>query len=272
MNPDRCPAILVHGWKSHPGVWNHLVPRLRDELIPTWIFDHTRLDNTRIEVIAGHLGEYIDQMRKETRYSGQIDIVCHSMGTCLARYMLEVLDRTGGGQVRQLIGIGPPNHGSALAELFNHPEQGPVIIKKLSGTFVPNDYDPAHDVIVQQFRPGSKTMVALKNAGLRTDITYRIICAANPAANRDFFPPFDGKTWELSPDGSWQMTLAGDGIVANSESRLSGAGFDVLPADGACVGNPDQYCHIRLPRTPEVVERVVAYLKDPGTVPSSICP
>jgi hypothetical protein len=187
--------------------------------------------------------------------------------------MVEVLDRAGDRQVRQLIGIGPPNHGSALAELFNHPEQGPVIIKKLSGTFVPKDYNPADDVIVQQFRPGSKTMKALQNAGLRMDISYRIICAANHTGKPEFFPPFEGKTWEWSADGSWQTTFAGDGIVANSESRLSGAGLDVLPADpGACAGNPEQYCHILLPRTPEVVERVVAYLKDPGTLPYCICP
>jgi len=273
MNSHRCPVVLVHGWKSHPGIWNRLVPRLREDQIPVWNFDHTQEDNTRIEIIAGRLSEYIDQMREETGCCGQIDMVCHSMGTCIARYMLEAQGGVGDGEVRQLIGIGPPNHGSALAELFNHPDHGPGIIKKLSGIFVPDGYVPQSDVIVQQFRPGSKTMMALQAAGLRTDISYRIICAANPTADPGFFPPFDGKTWEQSADGSWQMTLAGDGIVATSESCLSGAGLDVLPSDaGMLAGNPGQYCHILLPRTPEVVERIFAYLRDPGTRPHRICP
>lgn len=273
MNSPRCPVVLVHGWKSHPGIWNRLVPRLREEQIPVWNFDHARRDNTRIEIIAGLLGEYIDQMREVSGYSGQIDMVCHSMGTCIARYMLEVQDGAGDGQIRQLIGIGPPNHGSALAELFNHPDHGPGIIEKLSGIFVPKGYEPKSDVIVQQFRPGSTTMMALQAAGLRTDISYRIICAANHTRIPDFFPPFEGKTWEQSADGCWQTTPAGDGIVATSESCLSGAGLDILPADpGMLANNPGRYCHILLPRTPEVVERVVAYLKDPGTKPYRICP
>jgi len=188
------------------------------------------------------------------------------MGTCVARYMLEVLDGTSKKErVRQLIGIGPPNNGSALAELFNHPEYGKEIIRKLSGIFVPENYDPASDLIVQQFRPQSTTMKILAAAGLRGDIAYRILCAENLTQAPEFFPSFDGKTWECTPEGGWRQTFDGDGIVPQSDSILAGVGLDIVPADPAHLELArDGYCHIRLPRNPEVIDRIIWYLKNPA--------
>jgi hypothetical protein len=58
------------------------------------------------------------------------------------------------------------------------------------------------------------------------------------------------------------MTYSGDGIVPLSDSLLPGAAMEVLPADPSTLdGDAAQYCHIRLPRAPEVVERVVGYLR-----------
>ena len=155
------------------------------------------------EAIAIALQDYIHAKRRETGYDGPVDLVCHSMGTCIARYLLEVID--GGAQeeqVRLLVGIGPPNNGSSMAELFNDPDRGPEVIQDLAGVFVPRDYDPADDIIVQEFRPGSGTVAALRAAGTRSDITYRIILTANLTATPAFFPVFDGRTWELSPEES----------------------------------------------------------------------
>ena len=60
------------------------------------------------------------------------------MGTCIVHHLLEVTARVEHSQkVRQLIGLGPPNNGSALAELFHDPKHGEEIINKLTGTFVP---------------------------------------------------------------------------------------------------------------------------------------
>jgi hypothetical protein len=44
--------------------------------------------------------------------------------------------------VRQLIGLGPPNNGSALAELFHDPKRGEEIINRLTVVFVPKGFDP----------------------------------------------------------------------------------------------------------------------------------
>jgi len=40
-------------------------------------------------------------------------------------------------QVRQLIGLGPPNTGSALVELFHDPVRGAEVFNRLTGVFVP---------------------------------------------------------------------------------------------------------------------------------------
>ena len=132
MPQKPIPVVLVHGWKSHPGIWNRLVPRLNEEGISFWSFDYTRLYGASMEVIAGTLRDFIATQREEQGYSGSIDMVCHSIGSCIARYLLEVMDGTTRHErVRQLIAIGPPNNGSALAELFCDPVIGPEITARL---------------------------------------------------------------------------------------------------------------------------------------------
>jgi hypothetical protein len=104
-------------------------------------------------------------------------------------------------------------------------------------------------------------MTALREAGIRPDIRYRLLCAENITRTSSFFPCFEGKTCELQPDGTWHMTFAGDGIVPHADSVLPGAALEILPASPTTLdGDAGQYCHIRLPRAPEVVERVVSYL------------
>ncbi|MDD3934248.1 esterase/lipase family protein [Methanoculleus sp. UBA303] len=269
-NSKRCPAVLVHGWRSHPGIWNRLTPGLSEAAVPFWSFDHAGMQGAGTETIALALQDYIHAKREEAGYGGPVDIVCHSMGTCIARYLLEVLDGDAREeQVRLLVGIGPPNNGSAMAELFNDPERGPEVIRSLAGVFVPQDYDPGDDTIVQEFRPGSRTVAALRDAGTRDDIAYRIVLAANLTATPAFFPVFGGRTWELAPGGEWRTTYAGDGIVPHTDSYLPGAGLDILPADpGNLARHPEHYCHTMLPRNPEVVARVMEYLSARPSSPS----
>ncbi|MGB8220838.1 MAG: acetyltransferase [Methanoregula sp.] len=269
MLSQSIPVVLVHGWKSHPGIWNRLTPQLNEAGIPFWIFDYTSLNGASMEEIARALRDYISTQREEQEYIGSIDMVCHSIGSCITRYLLEIMDGSDRHeQVRQLIAIGPPNNGSSLAELFCDPVIGPEITKRLVGTFVPEHFDPTADIIVQACRPGSTTMTALRKAGIRPDIAYRLLCAENTTCTPSFFPCFEGKTCELQPDGNWHMTYSGDGIVPHSDSVLPGAAIEILPADPAALdGDAAQYCHIRLPRAPEVVERVLGYLRQSLTTP-----
>jgi hypothetical protein len=214
--------------------------------------------------IAESLHAYLLDVRDECGWSGPVDMVCHSIGTCIVRYLLEVVDGAERKQaVRQLIGLGPPNKGSALAELFNDPQRGEEIINRLTGVFVPRGYDPAADRLVQDVRPGSPVIHNLRTAGLRSDITYRIIVTANPDDVPGFFPWFQGRTWELAENGRYRATLEGDGIVAHRESALPGISLEVLSASLEGEDHlpaPDQYCHVNLPRNPLVIDRIMQYL------------
>jgi len=260
----RIPAVLVHGWNSHPGIWNRLCPLLAESSVPVWKFDHTGMRDAALPEIAAALAGYIAETRDTTGYGGKVDVVCHSVGTCIARYLFEVLDREAGtGKVRQLIGIGPPNNGSALAELFHDPGRKDQIISRLTGVFVPEGFDPGADRIVQDVRPGSEVMQRLRSAGTRPDITYRVIVTANPGGVPAFFPWFGGRTWMRTGDGNYAVTLDGDGIVPNRESALPGVPLDIIPAGETlsdALPEPGQYCHINLPRNPVVMERVLQYL------------
>jgi len=264
MKGDRYPVILVHGWNSHPGIWKKLVIRLEEAKIPYKKFDHTGMQGSALPDIAESFNTYLREVRHENSWSGPVDIVCHSIGTCIVRYLLEVVDRRDRTQaVRQLIGLGPPNNGSALAELFNDPKRGEEIINRLTGVFVPQGFDPTADRLVQDVRPGSPVIRSLRTAGLRSDITYRIIVTANPEDVSGFFPLFGGKTWEMAENGRYRATLDGDGVVAHKESVLPGISLDVLPASSEGedhLPQPDQYCHINLPRNPIVIERIMQYL------------
>jgi len=257
-------VVFVHGWNSHPGIWNRLCRRLDTENIPYRKFDHSGMQDTSLEEIAEAFGDFIRNLRSTTQYEGQIDVVCHSVGTCIARYFLEAGSGAGRHErVRQLIGIGSPNNGSALAELFFNPEHGPKIIRQLNGVFVPQGFDPHTDPLVQGVRPSSRTMQKLRSAGIRNDITYHMIVTANPDSIPAFFPLFGGKTWESSEDGTYALTGNGDGIVAHRESALPGVTLDILPAekdDTMDLIPVDQYCHINLLKNPRVIGRIMEYL------------
>jgi len=256
---ERHPVVLVHGWNHHPGIWNKLCPRLVNEGVPVWRFDFSTMEHPSIPTVASAFGSYLKAMREETGYSGAIDIVCHSLGTCAARYFFEVMD--GKVPVRQLIGLGAPNTGSALAELFFDPENGREIRQKLAGIFVPAGFDPAADPLVCDVRFESTVMQDLERAGLREDIEYHEIVTKNTGQDPAFFPWFGGRTWEMDDNHLFHATFCGDGIVSNRESALPGITPDVIPSTGPDALPPVQYCHINMPRNPVVMDHVLRLLR-----------
>ncbi|MDD3407062.1 MAG: acetyltransferase [Methanomicrobium sp.] len=268
MHTIKCPVLLVHGWKSNPKIWNELISQLNAEEIPFWNFSHTGMKDSEPCYISKELLQFIKNMQNKTGYFGQFDIICHSLGTSIVRYMAEVLDGESKElKIRQIIAIGPPNQGSAMAELFNHPLHGPEIISKLSGLFVPKRYEPEKDKLVQEIRPGSRTLAEIERAGIRDDVRYRLILGMNKTETPEFFPCFEGKTWELRENNEWTQTIRGDGIIPLSDSYLQGAGYDVFPSDSKQLfpENAGSYCHLYLPQNPEIIKRIIQYLSDPET-------
>ncbi len=208
-------------------------------------------------------------MRDRTGYDGPVDIVCHSFGACIARQCAGSGRRGGpdGTRVRQLTMLGPPNNGSSLAELFSGPDRGRAVTARLAGVFVPSEFDPLADPIVQDMRPGSPDDAG--SPGRRHPGRHRLPGDRDrePCRRSRFFPWFGGKTWELDGNGRFRQTLHGDGVVARSESVLPGVPLEVLApgTDGGRQIPPLHFCHIRLPRNPAVIDRVMEHLLDPAS-------
>ncbi len=274
VNSLPLPVVLVHGWKSSPQIWRGLVQSLEENGIKYWNFCHTTINNPSLESVATALGDFIRTKRREEEYTGPVDIVCHSMGVLATRYLLEVTDKDHTSEcVRNLIGIGPPHNGSSMAEIFNHPVYGPEVIQQLSGVFVPRDYNPATDSVVQGIRVTSSIVADIITAGIRDDICYLSIIAGNFLGKEDFFPHFAGKTWVCCPDRTWKRTCFGDGVIPHADSYLPGTGFDLLPSDASFSHlSPDMYCHMNLPSNPEVIDRVMQYILNPATKPGCLFP
>ena len=261
---SKCPVILVHGWKSSPHIWSRLIPRLEESGIEYHLFDHSKKNYSDSLLIADELGEFIADIQSRTGYSGAVDIVSHSLGTTITRYLLEVADTERRFKVRRFIGIGPVNRASTLAELFNDERYAPSILKTLTGVFVPKEFSAADDPLVQGVRFGGKLVANLSDATKRDDIDYRFIVAVNKTRNPDFFRLFEGKTWVFqggNPENTPVLTYDGDGIVALCESALKGAGYSLLPKDLNYFNEkPGSYCHILLPTNREAIECVIGYL------------
>ncbi|MGB9175819.1 MAG: hypothetical protein WCB46_03675 [Methanoregula sp.] len=83
MTGSPVPVVLVHGWNSHPGVWNRLIPRLDAAHIPYSRFSHVEMADKSLPYIAAAIGDHIRHYRDETGYDGAVDFICHSVGTCI---------------------------------------------------------------------------------------------------------------------------------------------------------------------------------------------
>jgi len=262
MNKSVYPVLLIHGWNSHPGIWKRMITELQAAGIPAWNFSYADNPDPHPVTVAEDLHTFIADMRRKNQYHGEIDIITHSMGTHITRYLLEVSDgKERAEKVRQFIGIGPPNNGSSMAELFCDPVYGEEMIRQLEGIFVPPGYDPEDDSLVQEVRPGSLTMATLTSAGLRDDIRYRCILSRNITRTESFFPILGGRTWVFGRDGSWDTTWDGDGVIPHSDSIMPGIQPEIIPMDTSLFLHcPHQFCHGNLPKNPEVIHSAILHL------------
>ncbi|MEV6688477.1 triacylglycerol lipase [Streptomyces sp. NPDC053429] len=110
----RNPVVFVHGYNADPGVWGSLREDLRadgyaDAELFSWGYDTHRSVN---EVLAGQLGAYVDQVRRQTG-AARVDIVGHSFGSLVSRWYVKY----GGGTaaVAHWVSLAGPNHGTSTA-------------------------------------------------------------------------------------------------------------------------------------------------------------
>ncbi len=108
--PHPTPVVLVHGFLGDPTNFLAIRSRLAAQGIRNFAsfsypprFDYQRL--------APRLGEAIEALCFATGVP-QVDVVGHSMGGLIARYLLEL---GGGGRIRRLVTLGAPYFSTALS-------------------------------------------------------------------------------------------------------------------------------------------------------------
>lgn len=282
------PVILVHGWLGSEADWTNMEKTLDDAGLAKnrdyFVFTYNGYDDPRNA--TGKFQTFIEQT-KDTLYNFskfdgmeyarddiKFTIVCHSMGAMVTRYYMEV--EGGAGNVAQWIGIGPVNHGSALANKI--PDSLLFLLNPLLGR-------PA----VLQLRTDSDTVKTLEAHHLAPGVTYRVIVGDNKNNHFGFgsdiatsnevnsfglpveiyYALVKGQSWASlpgcackplpaweEPRGCCYLTRLGDGAVANVQSWIDSADFRSYTG----------LDHIGLLRDKNVTNYVLACAENPNTV------
>lgn len=134
----RNPVVFVHGYNADPGVWGALRADLRAtgytdaELFSFGYDTHLSVN----EVLAGRLGAYVDQVRRETG-AARVDVVAHSFGSLVSRWYVKF----GGGAaaVDHWVSLAGPNRGTSTAwacalwdQACRDMTPGSYVVKKLN--------------------------------------------------------------------------------------------------------------------------------------------
>jgi pimeloyl-ACP methyl ester carboxylesterase len=111
-DPARPSIVLVHGINSSSGSFVHMVGPLREAGFGVLVYDFP-FNRDLGESVARFTDDW-EGFRRESGEKAPWIIVTHSMGALIARGYVEG-DRYGG-DVSDLVMIGPPNQGSAVAK------------------------------------------------------------------------------------------------------------------------------------------------------------
>jgi len=236
---DKNLVVLIHGFNSKGELNGDVVEPLREAGFPCGMFDYANDDSLSkaAKLLSGEL-QYFASMYP----SRGVSLVTHSMGGLVARECVEnpqLYSRN----VRQLIMIGTPNHGSLLAHFafggdcwehgrfWNH-EGGPWTRTKAC---VIDGLSEA----VRELRPGSEFLAKLDSRKRDPNVQYTNILGTG-ARLRGWELTALGKTarWTTKPfacvagrgENFEQMmddldevrAGKGDGVVAVKRGRLEG--------------------------------------------------
>jgi triacylglycerol esterase/lipase EstA (alpha/beta hydrolase family) len=92
-------------------VWQNLVTDLRDDGFVVFAPDYGRHGTGEIRQSAKDVGAYIDQVLSATG-AEKVDIVAHSQGGLLARYLINQMDFDS--KVHHLVTLSAPHHGTTV--------------------------------------------------------------------------------------------------------------------------------------------------------------
>ena len=232
-------VLLVHGADASPAVFGDLERHLRMARFRIGTFAYPNDD--AIDASGVQLARRLRQWHARNP-TATVDIVAHSMGGLVARYMLETpgLDP---GNVGKLIMLGTPNQGSQLAvarfllDLGGYVRRG-FTKNALIGMLTDGNGEAGYDM-----RPGSEFLDELNARKRNPHVRYHMILGTSGPVSVTGFDALRSRAEKLTPRplrgwlrqtmGSLDEVLAtrGDGAVALSRGKLAGVTPVLLPLD-----------------------------------------
>jgi len=252
------PVLLVHGWRSSSDMWQDMSAALQEEGFEVWNFDYKSSNTADPRTISPKLAAYITERRSDLSYNGQkytgkIDIICHSMGAIVSRLYMEKDDGgIHGKDVRQWIGIAPAHGGAALADTFGVVGNAYPMLYLLRWA-----YSPA----LSELKTTSNTVNSL--GPLFPTTKYWVIAGWNPTHSTNFGYRFPA-TLAKNETGSYYWTYSGDMIVATQQSYNKNMEFEAFPpVSGDLGGSPAyEFDHTHICNSPKVIAYVIDCLKN----------
>lgn len=240
QEPDKLPAgepmvLLIHGLDSGPFSMATLREYLDDAGFHTGVFVYA--NDEAIDVVGRALSRKLRDFKKR-RGDHPVYIVAHSLGGLVSRYMLEMpgLDP---GNVKMLVMLGTPNHGSQVAaarfltDFSRFLERGAN--KEAAASVLRDGLGEAG----WDLRPGSLVLTKLNARSRNPRVQYRLVLGTGAVMDEKEFESFKASLLELTESTSWTATSTpwlkkrledmdelvkgkGDGAVALKRGRLEG--------------------------------------------------
>jgi len=238
-------VILIHGLDEPGKVWMNLAPALVREGFSVWIMTYPN-----DQPITESAQFFVKQLHAHNGSgAGSISIVAHSMGGLVAREMLtdpalSYFERADNGElpvVEQLIMVGTPNHGSALAQFRFFTE-----IRDQWTNLFKGNYHWLHGIIDGageagiDLIPDSKFLQELNSRPHPDNVDMLVIAGEMSQGQRNDIEKLardlEGKLSEDTRDDVKQMEnllleasqQVGDGLVSVYSARLPGVPFMIV--------------------------------------------
>jgi pimeloyl-ACP methyl ester carboxylesterase len=238
-DPRRPTVCLVHGMNSSSGGFVHMIPWLEEAGYGIVVYDYpfNRSIAESCRVFARDWAAFHGEVNDKLPWS----IVAHSMGTLLARSLVE--DEAGPARdVRSLILIAPVNQGSNLAKVQ-------TVVQFMSGLQAINGKDKTKAMMnlsdglgqaAQDMLPGSAFLKQLNRRTRRLDTPYHILAGDRGFLTREGRAQIEGRIDLLTRNtgifGRLTQTATadlpglldeltdgtGDGCVSVERTRLEG--------------------------------------------------
>jgi pimeloyl-ACP methyl ester carboxylesterase len=238
-------VILIHGLDEPGKVWMNLAPALAKEGFSVWIMTYPN-----DQPITESAQFFVKQLESYNALStGSIVIVAHSMGGLVAREMmtapaLAYAARAADGElpdVKQLIMVGTPNHGSGLAQfrIFTEVRDQWTNLFKGNYHWLHGIIDGAGEAGIDLI-PDSKFLQELNSRPHPDHVDMLVIAGEMSQAQRNEIEKFarnlDDTQSEESREAIQQMEdvlleasqQVGDGLVSVNSARLPDVSLKIV--------------------------------------------